>query len=810
MKGYLLILLLISLLLPIKTLSEDERLIPFWQVPEKKRNYYETLKPAPVYKDRDYVELFGLENLEIKKQCGAVFHFDPENDPLLRNAGIIIGNAARYTHLRRYQEYLLSSDKPALVYVGSADVLGYGVYSLQNIHPPARICADPQAEREEPWTFFNRPAWRDLERKMHDRFIGFSYVEGCWIFRPAGHPRFNISVNRYHLKQPETPEDYYHHYANLYRILNTSLGANGKLITISANTSGIFLPVKLGAPASAFYMYEGHNLSRLLAYARGAARQYGKPILVYFAHYPVAGSITNELEMDIPINEYEGDPHLIQKIRDTGRLLLEGKGIFLTAGPRMHDRPDYLLARVSKGALEISGPRCDIPLCLYRRICYFNFLSGVGIVEPEHEPLLSFFNSEGSKAENIRFSYRKDGEQFDIDGHTSLETIEPGYRKKYVEPYLGKDLYLSPYALVKREIVLFHKKHGRGALFTPVAYMIEPLYDVYAPHYLRRKLEDSAELEKMLLAWETWSFGNDPHVYKRIDYRKTKNLFQVRKLSEIELDTNNLKQRKEINDMLTADVSEQTLNVYPAVVTVGPVSEKTIPKLKRYAEQGGTWVVNVDQLSTEEWTRLFGIKMKLNHDEGDRWKNMRTGVEFREATGKYHYAKAEGLPGEVLLRNGKNDDPLAVAMRLGCGRIVVMLEHACLLHGQNCGAAWQDARGISHTLDAMNEILAEELLPVSVTANVQSLYNLMEDGWMVTLINNLGVSQPLGKSAEIFPEYRAEVTIRFKWEPQNLIELLEGKSLAVDEEDGVYSAEICVPPGEIRILRFAYAERKLK
>ena len=99
-------------------------------------------------------------------------------------------------------------------------------------------------------------------------------------------------------------------------------------------------------------------------------------------------------------------------------------------------------------------------------------------------------------------------------------------------------------------------------------------------------------------------------------------------------------------------------------------------------------------------------------------------------------------------------------------------------------------------------MIASELVPVKVYGNeVKVMYNKNNAGWVVTLMNNKGVTSayPGYKPAE--REYdTAGVVLKPCFEYSEAAEWLTGEKLHVSDVDT--SVNLVVPPGEVRIVEF--------
>jgi len=771
------------------------------QLSPRLENYRQQFSPVKTA-GKDYWEFLWDTDLQGCKEAGNKFHFDPDSDLLCKEAGIEAFNAARYTHVPSYQKYLeQNSDKALIINAVNGDI--YLGHCRAAYFTNSAICSLGQPEK--PSDFFESEPWKKIETMLGNRLLGFFYAEGSWQVRGAPNKRAEDAAKRYGLAYPpKSVEEYYDFYAKLFKKIQEGTSAKEKLLVVPQFETGYFLPLALGAPAAGYYVYGTHNISLKMAYARGAARQYGKPILVYFAHYPVADWVDHPIEIDIPYHiavspyaavEYDD---LIKKVV-CNRVIPASPERKLVIGGSMSfnvPREDFVRTIISAHEVDFNGPLCSMPFSTHRRHLYFQYLGGIGMIIREEGPAWGTYDPEpGIKKKSYRFV--KEGEPLCVDGYTNFAQMPEKLRRHTIMRIEQKDVYQTTHTLHRKEILRFARKQGRGTAFAPVAYVLAPLWALFNNYtFLGGKESEFTELQQMVFNWHRQAFIGTPGKAKP---RKTS--ADVKKASEFDVAARNFQHRREITDVLTTDASSQVLQTYPIVVTIGPEISKIRDKLLTFLEKGGTWVANVDQLTADEWKEFLPFVPTGSAAEGSAWVNLLTGKECDESQGKYQYVRLQDNSGKTLIRD-KSGDPLAVEYSAKGGRIVLMLQKSCLLRGENCGSHWGKKPGMSAALFDVVETLANTHLPVKVEGNIESLYNLMPDGWMVTLMNDDGVSQYIGKPEAHDPDCVHEVVLHFPVKPQNLRGILPKQKLEAVQEGNEWILRLKVEPGDIKILRF--------
>ena len=107
--------------------------------------------------------------------------------------------------------------------------------------------------------------------------------------------------------------------------------------------------------------------------------------------------------------------------------------------------------------------------------------------------------------------------------------------------------------------------------------------------------------------------------------------------------------------------------------------------------------------------------------------------------------------------------------------------------------------------------LNRKLLPVTVEGNVEYVVNRNRKGWVVTPINNEGVSKPPGRKEQFDPKKRIEATVTLLARAggtavHRVREWATDHHVKCQPTEGGARAEVVVPPGDLRILEFEVAK----
>jgi len=202
----------------------------------------------------------------------------------------------------------------------------------------------------------------------------------------------------------------------------------------------------------------------------------------------------------------------------------------------------------------------------------------------------------------------------------------------------------------------------------------------------------------------------------------------------------------DILDVLLNNAPDAVLAAYPVLLLAGEVTQEAplAERLRKYVRQGGTLLLS----------------------EADA---KRTAM-----------ARALKLKPDMLSAAG----PGYARVRLGRGAVVVYRE---------AGPA-----GASGVLAKLLTQVRDELVPLQISGRLESLYNRTADGWIVTLVNNEGITKTYKEPPRIdgTPQLTA---IRYTGPGRVCSACLctpEG-----DEPLDPTDIHLAIPPGEVRVVR---------
>ncbi|MEO6183215.1 MAG: hypothetical protein ABIP71_08995 [Verrucomicrobiota bacterium] len=201
-------------------------------------------------------------------------------------------------------------------------------------------------------------------------------------------------------------------------------------------------------------------------------------------------------------------------------------------------------------------------------------------------------------------------------------------------------------------------------------------------------------------------------------------------------------------DVLLNNASDETLKSYPVLLVAGEISggEAFAKRLAKYVNQGGTLLLCEDDAKNASLAHA----LKLNPHAMNKTKSS----YVRERRGR----------GTVVIysENGSNSSSLASALTK----------------------------------------LYDELVPFRVSGLVESLYNRTADGWMVTLVNNEGITKAYNQPPIIDADTQS-VDVRYTGSERVRSACL--CTLNGDQPLEPANLRLAIPPGELRIIRLTLA-----
>jgi hypothetical protein len=235
------------------------------------------------------------------------------------------------------------------------------------------------------------------------------------------------------------------------------------------------------------------------------------------------------------------------------------------------------------------------------------------------------------------------------------------------------------------------------------------------------------------------------------------------------------------------------LDPYRAVVVGGHVdwSPQWIQRLTDYVKSGGTVVLNSAQIKGLP-ADLLGARLMSVTAEADNARCLSPGEAAQNLSGQmFRYEKVE-LKGAQSLVTSDNGDPLVTVNKVGKGTVVFSALPDLL---------GEDERITPFAAHMLAHVFADAI-PLKVAGDVEYLVNRADNGWVVTLFNNNGVSKPQQGLAQV--DRAAYVTAGISLRGTSIAraqEWLSDRSLDIKKQTGASdSITVSIAPGGIAIV----------
>jgi hypothetical protein len=235
---------------------------------------------------------------------------------------------------------------------------------------------------------------------------------------------------------------------------------------------------------------------------------------------------------------------------------------------------------------------------------------------------------------------------------------------------------------------------------------------------------------------------------------------------------------------------------YPVVWVAGD-ADLTGPEwsaaLEDYLNRGGTLVVNVNAVRKFP-VKWLGAKFTGTLQTAEDW---RPAGGDRQAATPFEVAGVELQTAQALAWAGETA-PLILRNPVGAGTVIVTLVPRML---------GLDERAHPALAYLMNGIVAQ-LLPVELRLadgrrlNGEVMYqvNRTRDGWLVMLINNLGVDKTQSGVARVDRSQAVSVVLSTSLKVAAAKEYTQPQDLAVSAQNGVSSIALRIHPGDVQVV----------
>lgn len=378
--------------------------------------------------------------------------------------------------------------------------------------------------------------------------------------------------------------------------------------------------------------------------------------------------------------------------------------------------------------------------------------------------------------------YRKNYFLYYMSGASAIYLEQGG--DQFFKPGPGEHPFqLNPLGRITEEFMNFAERHpDRGTPYTPIAFLLDPAHGFEMTDYPQWPFEtsqidrsDRAIRELMGVAYSPGLVvEGEPAIADRQPF--VSGLFG------------------DIFDVVTAESSPKSkardpLTGYRAVVVGGRVewSNEWIQRLNDYVRNGGTLIVNASQTRGLP-EQLTGVRFTNATAEAD---SARCAVDAgADLNGQlFRYEKVE-LKSAVTLISGANGDPLVTTNKVGKGTVIFI--------------AIPDLLGVDERMTPVAAHLLTHVFtsatPVRVSGDVEYLVNQTASGWVVTMLNNNGVSKPQQGMATVDRNAYVNVTITTSEKVQSASEWIVDKVLEVKTLNGQTTVTLQIAPGGIAVV----------
>lgn len=258
--------------------------------------------------------------------------------------------------------------------------------------------------------------------------------------------------------------------------------------------------------------------------------------------------------------------------------------------------------------------------------------------------------------------------------------------------------------------------------------------------------------------------------------------------------------------LVTSPTKLDAVQSYPVVFCVGDtrLDAKWAQRLKQYVNDGGTLVINAEQVVAGMDDAFLGAKLGKAQKEASGVLCARDNEQLSGTV--FPYREATATTAQVIART-PGGDPIALRNKVGKGQVILTTPSYLLGH---------DDVAMPYLAHLLLE-LTSGLQPVEVRGNCQHYVNIRPDGYVVTVSNNEGLNKMSHSPATLDMSKTAEVTLRMQEKPlatedwlgeeprpwnfpnEWLPDYTQPKKLTWQQEGNIHRATVKLLPGEIRV-----------
>lgn len=241
-------------------------------------------------------------------------------------------------------------------------------------------------------------------------------------------------------------------------------------------------------------------------------------------------------------------------------------------------------------------------------------------------------------------------------------------------------------------------------------------------------------------------------------------------------------------DVLLDNVSLDVLRQYPIVYMGGSVNMNSIlaTQLEQYVERGGTLILNsavASSFPTDFIGATFGTSQTTTFNQLT-WSTSGQTIPYTSSLNVPSCQMTTAQP--LLIGNSSGGRiPLAIVNSIGDGKVIMTVPNYL-----------QDTNVFGFFLSS----LMQPLNPFRIEGNIEYLINRNSTGWVLTLINNLGIKKA-PSTATVVDNTQAQ-TIRISYMEagktmKSVTEMIQNVSIPIQNN---FEFTVIVPAGDVQVL----------
>ena len=257
-------------------------------------------------------------------------------------------------------------------------------------------------------------------------------------------------------------------------------------------------------------------------------------------------------------------------------------------------------------------------------------------------------------------------------------------------------------------------------------------------------------------------------------------------------------------------VSLEVLNNYKVAAMLGnyPKNKAVAERLADYVRDGGTLLLNIKQVNEFFPVEFLGLERTAapNGAKAEVKGPVRSTADGKTFTLPDSYEmEVVKLKGATTLLRDAADNVLACKNGFGKGNVIVSTVD-CLVPKSGAddkGGYFMDTLVYKKKFPFVEYFLKDivgEVLPLEVKGDIEYGMNKLDDGWLLYLINNKGVTKFTNKEQALDPSKTAKVEVSLKnIKAAEITELREQKAIVKDGKTNAFTVE--VPPGGVKVVK---------